>query len=133
MTCLEVCYNVCMRKINLPQPDDYPSRKEWEMAYWRKILKSKELLDLLITSNERHNLVMRAAVMDKLASGKRPKEITEELWLSRQTINSVKKAMAENGYKSYRERGKTERKKKAYSSDPLSRRRKYRGRPQCTK
>lgn len=109
-----------MGKINLLPVSRYSSRKEWERASWRKILKSGETMDLLTTSNERHNLVMRAAVMDRLISGKRQKEIAEELWLSPQTINSTKKAIKENSYKSYRERGKTERKKKIYSSSPSS-------------
>ncbi|TRZ64761.1 MAG: hypothetical protein D4Q79_00880 [Spirochaetia bacterium] len=119
----------------LPLIKNYPSRKEWEVVCWRKILESKELLNLLITSNEGHNLVMRAVVMEGLFSGKSYKQISEELWLSPQTISSIKKALKEKAYRSYRERGKTERKKKVYSSwsRPAPKRSRPKGVPRRTK
>lgn len=117
----------------LPQIGRYSSRKEWEDACWHKILKSGDLLGLLMTSYERHNLVMRAVVIDSMNSGKKHRQIAEELWLSPQTISSIKKAINENNYRSYRERGKTEREKRVYTPDPVSNRRKYRGRPVRTK
>lgn len=117
----------------LPPMNRYPSRKEWERASWHKILKSKNLLRLLVTSYERHNLVMRAAVIDGINSGRRHRQIAEELWLSPQTISSIRKALSESSYRSYRERGKTERKKKVYTPGPVSKRRGYRGRPVRTK
>lgn len=117
----------------LPPVSCYPSRKEWEEACWKKIVKSEKLLDSLVTSYERRNLVMRAAVIDRLNSGKRQKEIAKELWSSPQTINSIKKALGEDGYRSYRERGKTERKKKLYSHHPSRKKRKPHGRPVRTK
>jgi len=121
-------------KINLLPPlNRYSSREEWENACWQKILKSKDLLKLLTTPNERHNLVMRAAVIDAINSGKKYREIAEELWLSPQTVSTIKKAIKENNYRSYRERGKTERKRKAYSSGPNIKRKEYRGRPVRTK
>ena len=117
----------------LPPLDRYSSRKEWEDACWHKILKSKNLLGLLVTFYERHNLVMRAAVMDRINSGKRYRQIAEELWLSPQTISSIKRALKENSYRSYRERSKKERKKKIYSSSPVPKQRKHRGKPVRTK
>ncbi len=59
---------------------------------------------------------MRAAVVDGIRSGKSYQEIGNELWSSPQTISAIKKALNESKYRSYRERGKTERKKKVYSS-----------------
>jgi len=100
---------------NLPPLNRYPSRKIWEDTCWQKILESKKLLEPIITSYERHNLTMRAVVVDRIKLGKRNKEIAEELLLSKQTINSIKKAIEDNSYISYRERGKKERKKKIYS------------------
>ncbi|OGY99518.1 MAG: hypothetical protein A2945_01520 [Candidatus Liptonbacteria bacterium RIFCSPLOWO2_01_FULL_52_25] len=91
---------------------DYTSRKEWEDACWKKIVESEELLQLLITSHERHDIVMRAAAIDGLASGKSYRKIAEELWLSSQTISGIKKAMDEKAYRSYLERSKKGRKKK---------------------
>jgi len=121
-------------KVNLLPPlDRYSSRQEWEDACWQKILKSEDFLKLLTTRNERHNLVMRAAIIDAINSGKKYREIAEELWLSPQTVSTIKKATKENNYRSYRERGKTERKKKVYSAGPISRRRKHRGRAVRTK
>ncbi|HUX35754.1 MAG TPA: hypothetical protein VMV71_01830 [Candidatus Paceibacterota bacterium] len=122
-----------MNKGELPSLSNYSSRKEWEDACWRKLLKSKNSLVLLATSHERHNLIMRAAVIDGINSGKKYRQIAEELWLSPQTISSIKKAVNGSDYKSYRERGKTERKKKIYSHYTASARRKFRGRPVRTK
>lgn len=120
--------------INLPSLNKYPSRKEWESACWQKVLVSKELLDLLTTSHERHDLVMRAATLKELASGKGPRQISREIFVSLQTIGVLKKAMAENNYKSYLERSKKERKKKVYNIDHRPIRRKWpEGRPKRTK
>lgn len=101
----------------IPPIGYYRSRKEWEIVCWEKILESKDLLKLLITSHERHDLVMRAATIDRLFSGKSYKQIGEELWLSPQTVSGIKKAAHEKIYKSYLERSKKERKSKIYSSN----------------
>ncbi|MBI2011006.1 MAG: hypothetical protein HYS89_02125 [Candidatus Colwellbacteria bacterium] len=69
----------------------------------------------LVTPYERRNLVLRTAVMEKLRLGKSYRQIAEELWLSSQTISVIKKATKETSYRSYYDRGKTERKKKVYS------------------
>ena len=119
----------------IPPIDNYHSRQEWEIACWRKILESKELLSLLVTSHERRNLVRRAAAIDRLISGKSYRKIGNELWLSPQTISAIKKAINERAYRSYLERSQKERKKRKYSSDPVSAksRAKPRGRPIRTK
>ena len=116
----------------LPLLGDYPSRKEWESACWERVLNSKELLQLLATPHERRDLVMRAAALWGLVSGKSYRQISKEFFVSLQTINGIRKAMAGNGYKSYLERSKKERKKKKYSVSrtPIK---KHRGRPQRTK
>lgn len=101
--------------LSLPSKNRYPSRQEWEGACWKKILKSEKLLDLFVTPYERYNIVLRAATMELLNSGRGTRPITRELQISRQTVSSVKKTVKGMGYKSYRERGKTERKKKVYS------------------
>lgn len=117
-----------------PSFDRYLSRGEWEDVCWRKILQSANFLESLLTSHERHNLVMRAAVIDGVTLGKRYRQIAGELLLSLQTISSIKKAARGSGYQSYRERSKAERKRRVYSSGLiLTRSRKRRGRPQRTK
>ncbi len=119
--------------IIIPPVSNYPSRKEWEDACWEKILTSKDLLQLLITSHERHDLVMRAAALDRLFLGKSYKQIGEELWLSSQTVSGIKKAAFGNTYKSYLERSKKERKKKIYSSNTKIRKLRPSGTPRRTK
>jgi Trp operon repressor len=121
--------------ITIPSINNYHSRQEWETACWRKILESKELLSLLITSHERRDLVNRAAAIDRIISGKSYQEIGEELWLSPQTISVIKKAISERAYRSYLERSHKERRKKKYSPNSIPTRSKarLRGRPQRTK
>ncbi len=120
--------------MNLPSADKYSSRKEWENVCWCEIIKSEEMLELLATSHERHDLVMRAAVLKELLAGKGPRQISRELFVSFQTIEVVKKSMNENNYRSYLERSKKERKKKVYSVDrrPV-RGKRPEGRPRRTK
>ena len=79
------------------------------------MIESKLVLDLLITSSERHDLILRAAAVDRISSGVSYRKIGEELWVSPQTISGIKKALKENNYRSYLDRSKTERKKKKYS------------------
>lgn len=102
--------------VSLPSIKSCRSRKEWEEICWQKILKSEKLLQALVTSNEKSNLVKRAAALEKLAAGKSYKKIGEELWLSPQTISKIKKVLRDASYVSYRQTSKTERKKKIYSS-----------------
>jgi len=101
--------------LSLPRTKAYQSRSEWEKICWRKLLRHPELLDAIVTSYERHNIIMRAAVADRVNAGKSYTDIGRELWLSPQTISAIKKGLLENMYRSYADRGKTERKKKIYS------------------
>jgi len=95
--------------------NNFNSREEWRSACWKKILKSESLLTLLTTPHERNDLVMRAAVMGGIISGKSYRKISEELWVSSQTISIIKKAVNEKAYRSYL--GRNERKKRKYSVD----------------
>lgn len=119
--------------MSLPSLDKFSSRREWEFVCWRKILKSEKLLGLLMTSHERHNLVMRAAALKELMLGKGPRQISRELFISLQTISVIKKAMNENNYRSYLERSRKERKKKEYSVFRTPAKPKRRGIPKRTK
>ena len=113
----------------LPSVDRYKSRKEWEVACWKKIVKSPKHFARLITPFERHQLVLRAAAFDCVRTGKKSSQIARELWLSPQTISSIKKAVYKNGYISYRERGKSERRKRTYSNTLTQKKRRPSGRP----
>ncbi|MBI4094520.1 MAG: hypothetical protein HY436_01800 [Candidatus Liptonbacteria bacterium] len=120
-------------RYHLPPLSSFSSRKEWEEVCWKKLLQSKSALEMLITAYERHNIVIRAAVIERIRAGERQSNIAREFFLSRQTVNSIKKAVGAQNYKSYRERGKSERKKKVYSRDLIFKKRKPRGRPVRTK
>lgn len=117
----------------MPLLANYPSRGAWEIACWKEVIKSEELLQLLTTSYDRHNIVMRAVALEGLASGKSYREIGKELWISPQTVSSIKKAADEKTYRSYLERSKKERKKRKYGGIIEARRRKQRGTPRRTK
>jgi len=113
--------NISDKILSIISPiDNYSSRKEWEDACWGKMVKSEEILNLLTTSYERHDLIMRAAALKGFISGKSYRQISKDFFLSLQTISGIKKAITENHYRSYQERSKTERKKKKYSSEPDS-------------
>lgn len=101
------------RSVAIPAVNGYPSRKEWEEACWKNILRSPEWLNLL-TVYERRNIVMRVAVTHRLNEQKSYRDIGRELWLSPQTISAIKKGIGEERYRSYADRGKTERKKRVY-------------------
>lgn len=111
---------------SLPPRNKFLSRKEWEETCWKRIIKSEKGLDSLVTANERRNIVMRAAVMNLINSGRVLRQISRELQISRQTISSIKKAIKEKSYRSYWERSKTERKKKTYSRHPSRKKNFYR-------
>ena len=92
----------------LPSANAYSSRKEWERACWKKVKTLKEPLALL-TPNERRNLILRIATVERINEGRTYRQITEELWVSKQVISSIKKGTKEGKYQSYWERSKTER------------------------
>lgn len=102
------------RPLAIPAVSAYSSRKEWEEACWRSILRFPEWLNLL-TAYERRNIVMRVAVAHRLDAHMSYRDIGRELWLSPQTISAIKKGVSEERYRSYADRGKTERKRKVYS------------------
>ncbi len=111
---------------------NYSYRREWKEKAFKNILKSGDLLRALLTDYERDNLTMRAAVLEGLESGKGQRQLSRELSVSLQTINSVKKAIDGNAYKSYSERSKKERKRKKYDSS-APRTTGHRGKPVRTK
>jgi len=102
---------------HLPLRNDYQSRNAWEDACWKKLLSTKAIeLDRLITTYERRNIIMRASVGEYLRAGMSYRDIGRTLWCSPQTVSAIRKSLKETGYRSYANRGKTERKKKTYSS-----------------
>lgn len=104
------------KRMVMPLLSNYSSRREWENACWRKIAGSKKLLQLFTTSHEKHNVVVRVLAIDGINSGKSYSQIGRALWLSPQTISSIKKSIDEKAYRSYSERSKKERKPKKYTT-----------------
>lgn len=95
----------------IPSLQDYSSRKDWEKACWENISKSKDFLRLFMSTDGKHELVMRAGALKGIFLGKSYRDISKEFFVSLQTIRGVKKAMEENEYKSYSEIRKENRKK----------------------
>lgn len=96
----------------LPSRSAFSSRALWENACWKKLVRLPNILFLIATTTERRKLIMRTAALDRLRVGMPQLHIARDLQLSRQTIHAIKKAMSEDAYRSYWERGKTERKKR---------------------
>ena len=120
--------------VSLPAVSQYASRAVWEKACWEQLLYSPAQLTHILTPYERRNLILRAVAEHRLLQGVSYGDIGKELWLSPQTISVIKKGMRERGYRSYAERGKTERKKKVFHSSVSGPRRKIRiGTPKRTK
>lgn len=87
---------------DIPPVRAYPSRKAWEEACWRKIAGTNNFIARFATAHERHVWVIRAAIVDRLHTGRSYKQISEELWISPQTVSEIKKAMQnKNEYGSY--------------------------------
>jgi Trp operon repressor len=124
---------------DIPPISSFPSRKEWEAAVWKKVLARihgapsadalDDLLRILTHSSERRRITARAATMARLAQGISYRKIGNELWLSSQTINVIRKGLSERALKSYRSQP---RNKKSYSPDHQTTRRTH-GRYRRTK
>ncbi len=109
----------------LPSRAGYSTRKAWEDACWKSLLKRPAAIDVLTTGHERRIIVLRSAIQEGLAVGNSYRKIGEELWASPQTISTIKKSFRKETYRSYFQRSKTERKKRVYSSLPKEPRAKY--------
>lgn len=105
----------------------------FEKEFWQNSEKNRGFLESLLTPNEKYNLILRFAVKKMVGAKKSYNQIAEELFISPQTISSIKKSLKANRYKSYRECSKTERKKKIYSSIGPPRKRRPAGRAVRTK
>ncbi len=125
--------NKNIENIAIPEISSFKSRGDWEDACWQKILESRWIFKFITTPHEKHDLIMRTAALKLIQSGKSYRQIGQELWLSPQTVSGIHKAIKENNYKSYFERGKKDRKRKNYSSDKKISPKKPEGIPRPTK
>ena len=100
-----VYYNYMIKKV--PKVEAYETRKDWEIATLQEVAKQLSqlnpsqihaLLTLALSDSERSLFIRRIAGIDRLQSNKSYKEIGRELWLSPQTVSSLKKALAGKQY-----------------------------------
>ncbi|MEK7498950.1 MAG: Trp family transcriptional regulator [Patescibacteria group bacterium] len=118
----------------IPHVKKYKSHSLWSDAAWNALLsyltsfQNKDALKLFIeiitTPDERAMITRRAAIIERVLNKIHYRAICEELRITPQTLNSLKKALSEKQYRSYRERGKTERTKRTYSPLPEKTKRK---------
>ncbi len=66
--------------------------------------KSGEILDSVLSSEEKIVLARRAAIIILLGENKTYREVSRLLGVSHQTISSVKKSISEKSYKPYRQK-----------------------------
>jgi DNA-binding MarR family transcriptional regulator len=98
----------------LPLLTDFPSRAHWEAAVWEiltdrlaKLTTGEEMrkvLRFLLSSEEHRRVLYRSLTASRFASGIGPREISRELWLTRQTVSTIKKSLLEKTYQSDRGR-----------------------------
>jgi len=108
-------YNMNMKKKNhagekFPKIDSFDSRQEWENECWKIISCRPELLKNIITPKEKKNIILRAVAIQYIKAGKNYRDIGSELFLCPQTVYVLRKSLGEQGYRSYKDRSKTERK-----------------------
>ena len=88
--------------------DKFKSRKEWSNYAWHELLgdiKNPALavaMDSLLSSYEKNIIVNRFAAVSLIKEGASYKKIGEELWLSPNTIRSLKIIVEDNLAKEYR-------------------------------
>ena len=92
---------------NIKNLSEFSSRKEWENYLWKEFLRianNKKLelfLNNLLTNQEKRNIIRRLATMSLFKKGMNYRQIGEILWLSPNTISSIKKSIKDGEYKSY--------------------------------
>lgn len=108
----------------MKKPNEFKSRKEWEDFLWDKLLvelsesktkeKIEETLKKIIGNHERRLLLRRLTAMLLLQEGLNYREIGEILWLSPNTISTIKKNTT-GERQHYRSRRKFPSRPKQYS------------------
>ena len=101
------------------QSAEFKSRKEWELALWEDFLerieranlqqKIKPLFNSVLSQNEKRLIIRRLAAVSLIRKGKSYKEIGEILWLSPNTISSIKKGLKSGNFYRSRESKRKER------------------------
>ena len=102
----------------LPGIKSFATRKEWEIAAWRAFVDwcarrdpktLRRWLGSLTTPHERRLIARRAAAVARIKSGTSYRAIGRELWLTRQTVSAIKKALTTEEYASNWERARTQK------------------------
>lgn len=92
-----------MQDLTKKQLSEFPSRKEWEDYLWSQIVRkfsakktyneTELLLKDLFSTHERKRMIRRAIVLSLVAQGKSYREISKIVWISPNTISSLKKSI----------------------------------------
>jgi uncharacterized protein YerC len=99
-----------------------------EKLIWQKLLEefsatkspkeAEQLLNILMTAQERETIARRLGVISLIKKGFSYKRISEKLWVSPVTISTIKKSILGNsGYKSYHWIKKDNSKKSKFNND----------------
>ena len=93
--------------ITILSSSEYETREAWKKAVWMRVAEClasaessediDEFLSMVMTKNERDQIVNRFAAIALLRDGKSYREIGELLWLSPQTISAIKKSFKVRG------------------------------------
>lgn len=88
--------------------NSFETREEWTNYVWKKLLeninnsKVAGILDLLLSRYEKKMIVNRIIALSLIKKGKSYKEIGEELWLSPNTIRSLRLIFNDKSIKEYK-------------------------------
>jgi len=87
--------------------DKFKSKKQWSDYVWQRLLKDIKnpvlsvALDSLLGRYEKNIIINRFAAIALIKEGRTYREIGRELWLSANTIRSLKRILESNSMKEY--------------------------------
>lgn len=94
---------------SLSKVNDFATRKDWETKAWEDFIvwcascdsaTLKIIMESIMSTHERGLITRRAAAIEKIIVGTPYREIGRELWLTNQTISSIKKGLKTQSYTS---------------------------------
>jgi predicted transcriptional regulator len=103
---------------NISSARHQKNRKEWEATAWSELVMwftkhdaktLSEILESLTTQSDRSYVIKRAVAMARFQHGATYREIGRELWLTQQTIRTIKKTLSTHSYVSNWERAKAQK------------------------
>jgi Trp operon repressor len=103
----------------LPSAKNYTSKNQWQSAAWLILVKElhnlkslnevNEILNLIVSPQDKKRITLRAKAINRLEEKISYRKINEELGVSLQTLNNIKKSLQEPEYKGYWQRERKEK------------------------